>query len=142
MSLLRDLDDYKLQTEFRTRPNIVVHRSYRADWGHGRRRVVVEEEWAPQKPALGAGSFGTVRLERRQNVDGETQYKDRAVKQLRKIDMARMKVDFRKELLALTKFSRSKVSKGLVKLVSTWLTTGAVRSVSSLCPIPRMVRRR
>jgi hypothetical protein len=110
MAFLRDdLDDYKLNTEFYTRPDIVSHTSYRTDWAHGKSRVAVEERWAPQKPALGAGSFGVVRLERRQNADVETKYRERAVKQLRKFDLARMKVDFRKELEALTKFSRSKV---------------------------------
>jgi hypothetical protein len=116
MSHLQDLHDYKLETEFHTQPEIVLHRSYRADWSHGRQRVVLEEKWAPQKPELGVGTFGKVRLERRQNLDGQTQYQDRAVKQLRKMDMARMKVDFRKELAALTKFSRPKVSKCLFKL--------------------------
>lgn len=117
MSFVRDdLDDYKLDTEFYTRPDIVSHISYRADWANGRSRVVVKERWVPQKPPLGAGSFGVVRLERRENPDEGTQYRQRAVKQLRKFDLARMNVDFRKELEALTKFSRSKVG--------TWLRVG------------------
>jgi hypothetical protein len=107
MSLYQDLEDYKLQTEFDRGRNTVLHRSYRADRAHGRQRIVVEERWASQKPMLGAGSFGTVRLEKLQDDNAETQF--RAVKQLRKVDMERTKVDFRKELLALTKFSRSKV---------------------------------
>src|ERR1700743_1691391 len=102
MSLFQELEDYKLPTEFDKRLNIVLHRSYRADRAHGRQKIIVEEKWKPESPALGVGSFGTVRLERRQDEDGET--KSRAVKQLRKIDMERFKVDFRKELLALTKF--------------------------------------
>lgn len=113
MSPFNDLDDYKLHTEFRTNPNILLHRSYCADWAHGRSRVVVQEEWAPQKLPLGVGQFGVVRLEQRRTSDGDTstEYKERAVKQLRKIDLDRMRVDFRKELQALTKFSRSKERK-------------------------------
>jgi hypothetical protein len=116
MSNFLDLEDYKLQTEFDRLRGVVLHRSYRADWANGRRRVVVEERWIPQQEVLGVGTFGTVRLETRQD-DGSRrgsrghghESKYRAVKQLRKMDMARMKVDVRKELLALTKFSRSKV---------------------------------
>ncbi|RFU24744.1 hypothetical protein B7463_g11592, partial [Scytalidium lignicola] len=109
MSLTEDLDDYKLDSEFQFEPEIILHRSYHADRGRGRHRVVVEEKWVPQKPPLGAGSFGIVRLERRQDVDGGGgKYESRAVKQPRKFDLTRMRVDFRKELLALTKFSRTK----------------------------------
>jgi len=139
MARLRDdLDDYKLNTQFRTRPDIVSHISYRADWAHGRSRVVVEERWLPQKPALGAGSFGVVRLETRQDTDADNgaQYKDRAVKQLRKFDLARMKVDFRKELEALTKFSRSKVGNErhkLEKIRADVRRCIVVRAVTGVC---------
>ncbi|QKX63248.1 uncharacterized protein TRUGW13939_10417 [Talaromyces rugulosus] len=110
MSLFNDLDDYKLHTEFCTNPNILLHRSYRADRARGRQRIAIQEEWAPQKPPLGVGQFGVVRLEQRQKVYGDTssEHQELAVKQLRKIDLDRMRVDFRKELQALTKFSRLK----------------------------------
>jgi hypothetical protein len=108
MAFWRDLNDYKLQTEFDQQANVVLHRSYRANRALGRHKIAVEEKWAPQRKPLGAGSFGVVRLEKRLEKDGEPEF--RAVKQLRKSDMDRMSVDYRKELLALTKFSRSKVS--------------------------------
>lgn len=118
MSYMQDLEDYKLQAEYDARLNVILHRSYRADWARGRQKVVVEERWAPQTPALGTGSFGTVRLELRQDTDDETQC--RAVKQLRKADLARTRVDFRKELVALTKFSRSKVGRISLRLSNSF----------------------
>jgi len=109
MSLPDDLKDYKLATEFQTDPDVILHRSYRADWARGRQKVLVVEKWAPQKPPLGAGSFGTVRLEKRLDANNHKEHTYRAVKQLRKSDMTRLRIDYRKELVALTKFSRAKV---------------------------------
>ena len=135
-----DLEDYKLDAEIDAQVNVVLHRSYRADWARGLHRVVVEERWIPQTPPLGSGSFGTVRLERREDVEGETPC--RAVKQLRKDRMKDLRVDFRKELLALTKFSRSKVSDhSSVDLLLDNQQLLAVRAIRSLRKLPRMVRR-
>lgn len=118
MSNFLDLEDYKLQTVFDREHGVVLHRSHRADWANGRGRVVVEEKWHPQPKVLGAGTFGTVRLEARQSAGGSSNAEYRAVKQLRKMDMTRMNVDVRKELLALTKFSRPKVSRSRAKVIS------------------------
>jgi hypothetical protein len=63
MSLLHDLDDYKLETTFEHNPDCVIHTSYKSDRARGIRKVAVVKRWAPQKPGLGAGTFGTVRLE-------------------------------------------------------------------------------
>jgi serine/threonine protein kinase len=107
MSLLRDLDDYKLETDFDNTRNQVIHRSYRADWACGRGRIAVEERWTPGE-VVGTGAFGVVRLETQQDAARSARQQYRAVKQLRKLDMKFKRVDFHKELLALTKFSREK----------------------------------
>jgi hypothetical protein len=110
MAHIYDLDDYKLETTFQgyPQPNIILHTSYRADRARGIRKVAVVDQWAHQKPELGVGTFGTVRLEKKLNNRDEGQT-FRAVKQLQKSQMARLRIDYRKELIALTKFSRSKV---------------------------------
>lgn len=147
MALSQDLDDYKLEAEINRSLNLVVHRHERADWARGLRKVVVEEKWSMREGVLGAGSFGTVHLQRRQTVNKGSRLKERAVKQLRKSDMERTQVDFRKELLALVKFSRAKVCDGSVLLFydpacGTWLTRcRTVCPVASFRRIPRMVRR-
>jgi hypothetical protein len=102
MSLLHDLNDYKLEATF-LNDGCVLHKSYQSDVARGIRKVAVHERWTPQKPALGSGSFGVVRLETK--ADGG----QRAVKELHKPQMQRFNVDYKKELLALTKFSRAKV---------------------------------
>ena len=130
MSVLNDLDDYKFTTEFQTNPNLVLHRSYKADWGRGRPRVAVVQKWAPQEPPLGAGSLGTVRLETLLGGNGDTKNTYRAVKQLRKMDLKRMKIDFHKELLALTKFSRSKVRWAFLEV--RWREAANINTVHSI----------
>jgi len=110
MSLLQDLDDYKFETAFQQDPIRVVHTSYKADPAKGLRKVRVVDEWVPLGSELGVGSFGTVRLEQRVGKADDGKLSLRAVKQLRKSYMERLNVDFKNELLALTKFSRSKVN--------------------------------
>lgn len=109
MSLINDLNDYKLETSFERDPQCIIHTSYRADRARGIRKVAVVERWIRDKKLLGAGTFGTVRLERRQSNEARTKTTCRAVKQMHKSHMARLKIDYKKELIALTKFSRSKV---------------------------------
>lgn len=104
---LHDLDDFKIVTTFKNESGSVLHTSYKANRARGIRKVAVEE-WTPQKPDLGAGTFGTVRLETKVN-NGGARSTSRAVKLLRKTDIARLNVDYKKELLALSKFSRDKV---------------------------------
>jgi hypothetical protein len=121
MSLLHDLDDYKLDTTFEHNPDCVIHTSYKSDRARGIRKVAVVRRWAPQKPDLGAGTFGTVRLENLLDVqdhDG-TIVTQRAVKQLYKPQMARTNIDYKKELIALSKFSRSKVGTAILQGIFT-----------------------
>jgi len=110
MSVIDDLDDYKLETTFQRDPVCVLHTSYKSDRARGIRRVAIVDKWVPQKPALGTGTFGTVRLEKFVNAPDGTKRTERAVKQLHKMQLAQLNVDYKKELIALTKFSRSKVS--------------------------------
>lgn len=109
MSVIDDLDDYKLEASFQRDPECILHTSYKSDRARGIHGVAVVDTWVPQKPDLGSGTFGTVRLEKRLNAPDGTKHTHRAVKRLHKIQMARLKIDYKKELIALTKFSRSKV---------------------------------
>jgi hypothetical protein len=106
---LHDLDDFKLETTFKNDPACVLHTSCQADRARGIRKAEVVEEWVPQKPDLGVGTFGTVRLEKKWNQHGGTISTHHAVKLCHKAQMARLNVDYKKELIALTKFSRDKV---------------------------------
>ncbi|KAF4634226.1 hypothetical protein G7Y89_g3896 [Cudoniella acicularis] len=108
MSLLHDLDDYKLETQFGKDPDCVLHTSYKSDRARGLRKVAVEEKWIPQDVELGAGTFGTVRLEKQFLDLQQKEAAHRAVKLLNKTQMERKNIDYKKELVALTKFSRSK----------------------------------
>ncbi|CZT08625.1 uncharacterized protein RCO7_11526 [Rhynchosporium graminicola] len=109
MSLLDDLNDYKLETSYQRDPECTIYTSYRADRARGIGKVAVIEKWVRDQKLLGVGTFGSVRLERRESSNARTQT-CRAVKQMHKSHMARLKVDHNKEIIALTKFSRSKFS--------------------------------
>ncbi|KAE8441992.1 hypothetical protein EG329_004118 [Mollisiaceae sp. DMI_Dod_QoI] len=111
MSIIYDLDDYKLETSFQKDPECILHTSYKLDRARGIQKVAIVDKWVPQKPSLGAGTFGTVRLEKCFSAGDGTKPSHRAAKQLNKMHMSRMKIDYKKELIALTKFSRSKFSR-------------------------------
>lgn len=74
--------------------------------------MALVHKWIPQNPYLGVGTFGIVRLEELVDEDDGDKKKQnrqrRAVKVLYKPFMQRTRIDYKKELLALTKFSRSK----------------------------------
>lgn len=126
MSHPSDLEDSKLQTQFDRRLGVTIHRSDHADWASGRGKIVVEERWAFKKQ-VGEGAFGRVSLEARQGVKGSddpSHLNLRAVKELRKVDMQRMKIDVHKELEALTKFSRSKVGGCRILVVDVLAESG------------------
>jgi hypothetical protein len=107
-TIVDDLDDYKLEVSFERDPECVLHTKFVSDRARGIRRVPVVQKWRPQKPPLGAGMFGSVRLETCS--DSTEKPEHRAVKKLQKMHLDRLKIDFRKELIALTKFSRQKVT--------------------------------
>jgi hypothetical protein len=97
-----DLDDYKLDTTWHQRPTHVVHISFERDRRHQGRKVRVENKWYQQRE-LGTGSCGIVHLETTE--DG----RERAVKSIRKSLAKRLKIDYRRELAAISTFSKAKV---------------------------------
>lgn len=80
-----------------------THTQYYTDRTQGIRRAKVEKKWFRRKE-IGRGSSGTVWLE----VSGDDDVEERAVKIISKNFMSRLNLDYKKELLALTKFSKQK----------------------------------
>jgi hypothetical protein len=101
------LQDYKLDTTFCV--DHVLHTTYLIDLGLSLHKAAVEKKWFP-KQELGAGTFGTVRL---QSTDKGEQ---RAVKAIRKTLALKYRVDHKRELAALAEFSRAKVRQVLYHL--------------------------
>jgi hypothetical protein len=100
-----DLEDYKLETIFEPEAGCILHTSWMQDRAKGIRKIKVNDRWH-RKDEIGVGSFGTVYLETTK--DG----RQRAVKAVRKRQAQRfgMALDHKRELAALTVFSRSKVT--------------------------------
>jgi hypothetical protein len=98
-----DLDDYKLDTTWGQDSSYVVHTTLERDHRHRGHTVRVEKKWYRQKE-LGVGSCGIVHLETTK--DG----RQRAVKSVRKSLAERLRIDYRRELAALTTFSKAKVN--------------------------------
>lgn len=114
MALLQDWD---LVESFRQDAVVgethTTHIQYRADRSRGLRKERVEKTWHRRKE-IGRGSSGTVWLE----VYGHDDVvEERAVKVISKSSLKHVSVDYKKELLALTKFSndRYKQEEVLVK---------------------------
>jgi Protein tyrosine and serine/threonine kinase len=99
------LDHFKLEAE--VFPEHTLHVSYRPNRALGVREKVVTK-WQ-QVACVGEGSFGQVWWEQHRQTDGTQQ--DRAVKIIQKHRMRASRVDFKKELLALAKFSKDEVLK-------------------------------
>jgi hypothetical protein len=97
-----DLDDYKLDTTWGQDPCHVIHASFEGDRRHGGRKVRVENKWYWQRE-LGVGSCGIVHLEATK--DGQ----ERAVKSIRKTLVDRLRINYRRELVAISTFSKAKV---------------------------------
>lgn len=76
---------YKLVSEFG--PGSVTHQTFKSDLRSRQRRIEVRTTWATQR-ILGAGAFGTVRLEREQ-ATGEL----RAVKAIAKMQVNTQEVE-------------------------------------------------
>ncbi|PQE25951.1 camk kinase protein [Rutstroemia sp. NJR-2017a BBW] len=103
----RDLNDWKLETSLEDDPPCFVHTSYRADRTSGINKRAIVERWIPNPEPLGKGASGIVWLHKQSGSDK----KMRAVKQVSKFEMERDNIDYKRELLALTKFSGKKFSK-------------------------------
>ena len=99
------LDHFKLEAE--VLPDHTLHVSYRPNRARGVREKVVTK-WQ-RVACVGEGAFGKVWREQHQQPDGTHQV--RAVKIIGKQGMSASRVDFKKELLALAKFSKEEVLK-------------------------------
>jgi hypothetical protein len=101
-----DLEDYKLETTFEREADCILHTSWMQDRARGLRKIKVQDR-RKRGGEIGVGSFGTVYLETTK--DG----RQRAVKAVRKRQAQRfgVDVDHKRELAALTVFSRSKVNR-------------------------------
>jgi hypothetical protein len=97
-----DLDDYKLDTTWGQDPSCVFHTSFERDRRHGGRKLRVESKWY-RKREIGVGSCGVVHLEATKS--GQ----ERAVKSIRKSLANRLRIDYRRELAAISTFSKAKV---------------------------------
>ena len=97
------LDHFKLRAEVNS--DHTIHAAY--VFNHERRvRERVRTKWT-RTYCLGEGVFGEVWKEVSDRPDAP--YGTRAVKIIKKDRMRRFQVDYRKELLALTKFSKNNV---------------------------------
>jgi len=97
-----DLDDYKLDTTWHQDPSHVVHISFERDHRRKGRKVRVENKWYRRRE-LGVGSCSVVHLETTD--DG----RERAVKSIRKSFAERLRIDYKRELAAISTFSKAKV---------------------------------
>lgn len=98
----RDLLDHFRQEAVVTEQH-TTHIELRTYRSQGRRQVQVETRWAREK-IIGSGAFGDVWLESRQKEDAVRAM--RAVKVISKHRMQECDIDYKKELLALAKFSK------------------------------------
>jgi hypothetical protein len=96
------LDHFKLEAEIF--PECTVHVSHRLNRHRVRERV--EKRWERME-SIGEGAFGQVWRELHWQSDGTQDV--RAVKVIEKQRMRVHQVDFKKELLALAKFSKDEV---------------------------------
>ncbi|KAI9778689.1 MAG: hypothetical protein M1839_007920 [Geoglossum umbratile] len=79
-----------------------THIEYKTDRARGIRKEKVERRWY-RTQCIGRGTFGIVWLEVKEENDG---VEKRAVKVIEKNGMQHLRVDYKKELLALSKFSK------------------------------------
>ncbi|KAL8745775.1 MAG: hypothetical protein Q9190_002132 [Brigantiaea leucoxantha] len=82
-------------------PDYVIHTSYVSRRARNVQTMKVEKKWENVK-AIGWGSFGEVLLQQSQN-------EERAVKVLRKKQMEKEKIDYKRELEALAAFDKSNI---------------------------------
>ena len=105
MSRVSDLvQDAELQTRFD--PGYTVH-IYTETGSTVRERVISREEHWKRQKFVGRGSYGNVWLE--QCVKGQREVEFRAVKEVVKFPHDSKKIDYNRELEAISKFSHRKV---------------------------------
>lgn len=98
------LDHFKLDAKFF--PNYTLQTSYEPDNTRGRQKKKIETKWF-RTTTIGHGSFGEVWLETESQEEGKAN--QRAVKILNIRQMNAHGIDYRRELTALAKFSKSQV---------------------------------
>lgn len=98
--------DSRLETEFFNA--YTQHIVYVSGYSARERHVPKEERWV-RKQFLGQGAYGTVHLERCEQRDGSA--KLRAVKQIKKYNVAGRELEYMRELEAISKFSHKRVCK-------------------------------
>ena len=91
---------HKLDTEFIN--GHIRQTTFHSDTSQGRRRVAVVKNWHRDRE-LGRGNFGTVFLERTE--EGEC----RAVKDIAKQKNSRIAIDYRRELMAMTRLEKVRI---------------------------------
>ena len=97
------IDHYKLDVQFH--PDHTRHVSYASDRARRLRKDRLEKKWYRVK-RLGRGGYSVVWLEIERESESSS---ERAVKEVPKKGFAGSHIDYRKELLALAKFSNPKV---------------------------------
>ena len=118
MALLPDLvRDSKLEVSFF--PDCVVHTFYESDPSSYQQEVTRSEHWRREKQ-IGAGSFGSIWLER--CTDGGHGSKVRAVKQIRTSLGWTRSINCTDELEAIAKFSHRKVCYTSNSSYRRWIT--------------------
>ena len=103
---------HKLDTKFFQ--GHAEHTTFHSDASQGRRRVKVVGKWYRERE-LGRGSFGAVSLERSER--GEY----RAVKEISKDRSSRVKIDYRRELMAMAILAKVRDIEAPTK---PWMLTG------------------
>jgi hypothetical protein len=101
------LDHFKIEAEIT--PECTTHVSYRPNLDGGARERI-EEKWMRME-VIGEGAFGEVWREAHEQQQLGKGPRVRAVKCIPKRRMEAWNVDFKKELLAMAKFSKDKVSR-------------------------------
>jgi hypothetical protein len=97
------LDHFKLDAE--VSPEHTLHVTYKINRARGEREKI-EKQWK-RTECVGEGAFGQVWRELHCRQDGHQEV--RAVKVIEKRRMRQYNVDYKKELLALAKFSKPEV---------------------------------
>jgi hypothetical protein len=104
------LDHFKLEAD--VFPEHTVHVTYRINRALGERERI-EKQWKRME-SIGEGTFGQVWRELHCREDGHEEF--RAVKVIEKRRMRAYNVDYKKELLALAKFSKKEVCGVIAKI--------------------------
>jgi serine/threonine protein kinase len=123
------LDHFKLEAE--VYPDRTIHISHR--FNRSRERERIEKNWE-RLEIIGEGSFGQVWRELHRQPDGN--HDVRAVKIIEKQRMWALQVDFKRELLALAKFSKDEVYEikksskyFIMRLMFTWTSIEKPKSL-------------